>query len=240
MSSLSSRVGLTLMADGDFVNPAVVSNNSALMDSITSATQAMSTSRPGTPFDGQWIYETDTQNLRRWSATDNKWYLKGGSGLASAKGRILSASDQGPQTVSSPGGQVALISFNATLIYGHEYKIVEQGWYNIAGGTYNDSGFNICALYLNANIGSAPGLNVDSSTLLYQSKHYRAGMNGVHVPFYRTCHYFPQGGSGNVTCYFKTVFSTSSLATGAVAGHPNDVGFPTRAWIYDLGVSGSN
>lgn len=250
MSSLSPRVGMTLMQDTDFVDPSIVAGNSQRMDTITSVTQSTSTSRPSTPFNGQWIYETDTQNVRRWSQSDGKWYLRGGSGVANAAGLTAQFSDGGSHLLAGTSGGVnfqtiSLHDYNATLRNGHTYKIVEHGWFNLSGSPYQQNhGDDIFPEFFTIwGNGSNPAL-VDTSSLHYFRESYQQNVLQNQRPYYKTFH-FTMGGSvgiGNTAqIYFRSCMrvDTSFYPTGCFLGRPSTT-LTAKAYIYDLGILGVN
>lgn len=250
MSTASPRVGLTLMQDTDFVDPFVVSQNSSKLDNITSVFPCTSSTRPATPYDGQWIYETDKQNLRRWSAADGKWYLRGGSGVASAAGLIAQFSDgNAHQLAGTAGGanvqMISLHDYNATLQNGHTYKIVEQGWFNLSGSSYQQNHGNYVRpeFFSIYGLGSNPALS-DANSLHYFFEPYQQNVNPNRRPYYKVFKFTVPGtvGIGSTTnVYFRSVMRTdTSLYPSTVSlGRPATT-LLARSFIYDEGILGAN
>lgn len=249
MSSLSPRVGLTVMSDSDFVNPGVVANNSAQLDTITSITQCTSSTRPAAPFDGRWIYETDTQNLRRWSKADGKWYLRGGSGVANAAGLVASFSDGNAHTLAGVSGPqniqtISLHDYNATLQNGHTFKIIEQGHFSLTG-TYqqNHGDFIYPEFFTTVGVGSNPGLG-DANSLHYFEQPYQQNANPQRRLYYKVFSYTLPGtvGIGSTSnVFFRSLMRTdvSLYPSTDNLGRPSSSHL-ARAWIYDMGITGAN
>ena len=244
MSSKSPRVGVTLMADGDFVSSSAVDNNASLLDGFTSLTQCTSSTRPATPFDGQWIYETDTQNVRRWNAALNVWHLWGGSGTNSSLGYVGSTTNTSAATLTMSSGsghsQVSLHDYNFTLKNNSKiYKVIEQGWIWLTGSFNNTSyQFNV-GLWTNFNIGSNPGLT---------------GANGVHlgyryisdcqtqqrIPYYKVFYVQTPSGAGTSVCYFRSVMDLNAAdfpPSSRVIGRSAD-SLGSSVSVYDMGALG--
>lgn len=243
MSSLSPRVGLTIMSDSDFVNPSIVDGNSTKLDTLTSVQQALSTSRPGAPFDGQHIYETDTQDFRRYDATSHAWYLLGsGPNGDAAQGLIGSFSAGGAAAVISgtAGGYnpqaVTMLDYSFPVKAGRGYKIIEQGWFSVTGAPAQviESTNNI-ETYTIFQMGSYPPVT-NTAGLYYSQNWYNKNKWGTRVPFYRAMKYV-----GNVT---GTIFLRSIVRTDASfwttttrIGRPAD-SLGSYAWAYDMGPNG--
>lgn len=250
MSTASPRVGLTLMQDADFVDPFVVSGNSTKLDTMTSITQCTSTTRPATPFDGMWIYETDMQNVRRWSAADGKWYLRGGSGVANAAGLVGQFSDtsahllagvSGPQNIQT----ISLHDYNMTLQNGHTYRITEQGWFNLSGSYQQVHGdFVTPEFFTVVGIGSNPALS-DTGSLHYFYQPYQQNFNPAQKPYYKSFKYTVPGSVGigsTSNVFFRSLMrvDVSFYPPTNNMGRQANASFPAKAFIYDLGITGAN
>jgi hypothetical protein len=245
MTSLSPRLNLTLMSDTDFVNNSPVDNNASIIDGIASITQCTSSSRPGSPFNGQWIYETDTQNVRYWSPTEGKWFLRGGSGLASSRGLVNSFSNPAAALVAGTGGGadnvISLHDYSFSAYKNHQYKVIEQGWI-WPTGTYNtgNSGQSEISLYTSFGLGSNPSLSA-SSAVHYIGVPCCWEQNGQRIPYYKAF-VFNIGGSGTNNVYLRSWMdaNTGSFPANMNIGRSADSNVPARAWIYDLGIMGAN
>jgi hypothetical protein len=250
VSSLSPRVGLVVMSDSDFVDPNVVAKDSVKLDAMTSLTQCTSTTRPATPFDGQWIYETDMQNVRRWSQADGKWYLKGGSGVASATGLVQQFSDATAHTLVGVAGgtniqTISLHDYNLMLQKGHTYKIIEHGWFSLTG-TYQQVSGNFIhpEFFTTYNIGSNPGTS-DANSLHYFHEPYQKNVNPNKRPYYKTFNLTVPGSVGigqtsNVFLRSLMRQDVSFMLSTQNLGRPASASFPARAYVYDLGILGAN
>lgn len=247
MSSLSPRVGLTVMQDTDFVNASPVTSNSVRLDAITSISQCTSTTRPAAPFDGQWIYETDKQNVRRWSQADGKWYLRGGSGIASAAGLVAQFSDGNAHQIVGGGSGIQIISlhdYNATLQNGHTYKMIEQSWFNLSGAYQQNHGDILFVDFFSVyGIGSNPALS-DANSLHYFQEPYQQNINPNRRPYYKVFTLTVPGTSGTSNVFFRSLMRFN-FTTGL--GFPNTMSlgrpassFAAKAYIYDLGITGAN
>lgn len=246
MSSLSSRIGVTLMDDGDFVSASVIDNNAALLDGMVSLTQCTSTTRPTSPFSGQWIYETDTQNIRRWiaGAPYNVWYLLGGSGAHSSSGYIGSATDTSTHTITISQGsghqQVSLHDYNFTLKNNKTYKVIEQGWiWNT--GSFNNTAFQYnVGMWTNFNVGSNPGLT-GANAVHISYKYFSDAQNGQRSPYYKVFYVNTPGGSGTSTCYFRSVMDLNAAdfppSNRTIGRSADSIG--STVSIYDMGVPGA-
>lgn len=243
MSTLSPRVGLTIMSDSDFIDPSVVDGNSTRLDAITSVTQASSTSRPSSPFDGQHIYETDTQNFRRYDKASGKWYLLGsGPNGSAAQGLIGTFSNTNAATLSgTSGGQnfqaVSMLDYSFSVIAGHNYKIIEQGWFSVTGSPAQViQSSDLVELYTLWQLGSNPGLG--STVALHYSQYwYNKNEWGTRVPFFRTMQY---GAGITGTLFLRSCVrtDTSFWTTTTRIGRPADT-IGSYAWAYDEGAKGA-
>jgi hypothetical protein len=67
----------------DSMNPSPLNWNDLFtkVDAQVGAVTCTSGARPGSPYDGKLIYETDTHLYRIWSATDSAWILLNGNPL---------------------------------------------------------------------------------------------------------------------------------------------------------------
>lgn len=247
MSSLSPRTKLTVFVDSDPVDPVPVSNNSTKMDGFTSITGCTSTTRPTTPYEGQWIYETDTQNVRRWSSTDNKWYLLGGSGKSNNAGLVATLQFNGNATLAGVAGgqniqQVSLIDYNATLQNGHNYKVVEQTWFSMTGSRTTSGTFFIPELFTVYGVGANPAMNVNNA-IQYCKQFYEDLQNSQRVPIRKTFGFQLPGSPGTTsTVYLRSVLQidVSQFQPTTFIGKPADPNVTSIAWIYDLGIPGAN
>lgn len=244
MSSLSPLIGATLMADTDFLDASIITKNATLLDGIVSIKQCTSTTRPTSPWNGQWIYETDTQNIRRWSSSSNVWHLLGGSGKASSSGYVSSATDTGAHTITLSNGaghqQVSLHDYNFTVTNGKTYKVIEQGWiWNT--GSFNNTAyqFNV-GLWTNLGIGSNPSLG-NGSAIHVAYKYISDAEYNQRIPYYKVMYFNSPAGSGTSTCYFRSVmdlnaadFPPSNRTVGRSADSTGSIAF-----LYDMGAPGS-
>jgi hypothetical protein len=244
MSSLSPLIGVTLMGDTDFVNASVIDNNATLMDSIVSITQCTSTTRPANPWNGRWIYETDTQNVRRWSDT-GAWHLLGGSGTNSSTGYVGSATDTGAHTLTMTGGsghqQVSLHDYNFTLQNNKTYKVIEQGWiWNTGPFRDNLWHYNV-GLWTNFGIGSNPGLG-SGSAIHVSYKYISDAEVSQRIPYYKVMYVNTPGGSGTSVCYFRSVMDLNAAdfqpSVNTTIGRSAD-SIGSTVSVYDMGAPGA-
>ena len=241
MSSSSPRTGLTILGDSDFVDPSIIDNNASKLDLITSVEQCTSSTRPSSPFDGQHIYETDTQNFRRYDLASTSWYLLGsGPNGSAAQGLIGTFSNTGAATfagsgVGTSGTQtISLLDYSFTVKANRMYKIIEQGWFTL-GGTYNNTLSNMWAeLYSLYNLGSNPALTTTAS-LHYIKKYYSSLKFGARAPYYKVMEY---ASTGNGTLFVRSAFRGFAF-TSQTFGKPSDA-VGAYAWAYDMGPSGSS
>lgn len=243
MSSLSPIVGATLMGDGDFVDASVVTKNANLFDGIVSMVQCTSTTRPPHPWNGQWIYETDTQNIRRWSDTGT-WHLLGGSGKASSSGYVASATDTGAHTITLSGGsghqQVSLHDYNFTLKNNKTYKIIEQGWiWNT--GSFNNTAFQFnVGLWTNFGLGSNPGLG-NGSAIHVAYKYISDAEFNQRIPYYKVLYCNTPSGAGTTTCYFRSVMDLNAAdfppSNRTIGRSADSIG--STVSVYDMGAVGT-
>lgn len=73
MATTTTRLALTKPASSDPVDIAVLNANSDKIDLAVGAKRVTSSTRPSTPFDGQMIFETDTNKFLVWDATAVTW-----------------------------------------------------------------------------------------------------------------------------------------------------------------------
>lgn len=246
MSSLSPRVGLTVMADTDFVSSSSVDNSVTILDTATSITQCTSATRPSTPFEGQLIYETDTKMFRRWSATKVGWFLYGvGTGNGGGLGLINSFSDTSSHLLAGGGGSnpnyvfTSLLDYNFAVRPNWRYRIVEQGWF-WATGTYNGSNTALIdvELYSLYNIGSNPALGSTGTALHYARHDYQMLQLGGRRSYFKKVFFdTPSSVSGNMyvrSClrYNNAIFVAANQSIGRSA---DSIG--SYAWVYSLGPS---
>lgn len=245
MSSLSPRTGLTLMADSDFVSGSVVTGNAGKLDNITSILQCTSATRPSSPIDGQFIYETDTQNRRRYDATSGKWYLQGGSGTNCPKGLIgsfsnTSAALTGPGGGISPGvnffgAPISLLDYSFPVKAFYQYRVIEQGFY-MEAGTFNTNINNVInddmELYTLFGVNSNPGLVTSGTGFSYLRSVYQSQENGSRRSYFKNMAF---GVNFTGTLYMRSLFRSSV----ANAGRPAD-SIGSYAWAYELGPIGSS
>lgn len=244
MSSLSSRCKLILLTDNDIVDPSPIDQNSNAIDGFASVLRTVSGSRPATLFDGQWIYDGDTQTVRRWNAAQSKAQMYGG--VNGNNGLVNTFSNTAAALINGAGGvtDISLMDYQATLLNGHSYKIVEQGYVSLAG-PYTPMSAKILSFNWRTNLGlgSPPPLS-DGAAIHTYNFGYDYRKLGCAIPFYKVMHAVLPGaiGTGTTVAYFKSIFSTDPTQFAATqhAGHPSDSTVPIRAWIYDQGPVGSN
>jgi len=243
MNSLSPLVGATLMGDTDFVDASIVTKNAGLFDTITSITPCTSTTRPANPWNGRWIYETDTQNIRRWSDT-GFWHLLGGSGKASSSGYVTSVTDTAAHTITLSNGtghqQVSLHDYNFTVNNGKTYKIIEQGWiWNT--GSFNNTAFQYnVGLWTNFGVGSNPGLG-NGSAIHVAYKYISDAEFNQRIPYYKVMYFNTPGGSGTSTCYFRSVMDLNAAdfppSNRTIGRSADSIG--SIVSLYDMGAPGT-
>ena len=77
MATTTTKLGLTKPDFVDVVDISQLNTNANKIDAAAGATIATSTTRPGTPWLGQIIYETDTLSAKIWNGT--AWVGAGGA-----------------------------------------------------------------------------------------------------------------------------------------------------------------
>lgn len=241
MSTLSPRTGLTVLADSDFVNSALIDSNASRLDLITSVQQCTSSTRPSAPFEGQHIFETDTKNFRRYDATSAAWYLLGsGPSGSAAQGLVNSFSNTSAATfagsgIGSSGTQVvSLLDYNFPVLANRMYKIIEQGWFSLTGTYSNTVSNNWAEFYSAYNMGSQPALS-STSSLHYIKKYYSSLKFGAKVPYYKNMEYVSSGAG---TLYVRSLFRGFCFSSQNFGKPADSVG--SYAWVYDMGPSGSS
>jgi hypothetical protein len=246
---LSPRVSATMMSDSDFMNPTPIVTDANLLDGIVSVKDCLSTSRPASPFEGQWIYETDTQVLRRWSSSDNTWRLRAGSinSTVAAVGLISTTSNAAAATIpngASTSANVALVSWNTSVKKNKTYKIVEDGWISLTGsaGLWTDTGRLSYNLQSYANIGSPPTPIPGSTDFLdATSLTMPKGAMPTRFPFHRTWFYDVPNTSGSLTLYgaLYLITDATKITSGLLLGKPAD-SVPATVRVYDCGLTTGN
>ena len=83
MATNTTRLGLIKPAYTDDVDIADINSNMDDIDDVIGAPVVTSTTRPGTPFAGQIIYESDTGNAQIWDGSAWKSFGSGGGGFSS-------------------------------------------------------------------------------------------------------------------------------------------------------------
>lgn len=73
MATTTTRLGLTKPASTDLVDVAVLNTNFDKTDAAAGAYVCTSTTRPATPYAGQIIYETDTDQSFVWDSATSTW-----------------------------------------------------------------------------------------------------------------------------------------------------------------------
>jgi hypothetical protein len=249
MSYLSPRVKATMMSDADFLDPAPVVSDANLLDTIVSVKQCTSITRPSSPFEGQWIYETDTQCLRRWDSNSSNWYLRAGSinSTSASVGLILTATNAAAATIPngvSSQANVALISWNTPVKKGKSYKVVEDGWISLTGsaGLWTDTG------HLNYDLRSYANTSPVSPISQYEtystlSLTMPKGAMPTRFAYRRTWFYsIPSNAVGSVTLYGAVYLITdqTKITSGLVLGKPADATVPAVVRVYDCGLTTGN
>lgn len=246
MSSLSSRVSLTLMADADFVSAPVIDGDVTILDNVTSITQCTSSNRPGAPFEGQCIYETDTKIFRRWSSTTPGWYLIAvGTGSGGGLGLINNFSDTSSHLVAGNGTPnpnyvfTSLLDYNFPVRPSWRYRIVEQGWF-WETGTYNASNTEHAPieLYSLYNIGSNPSLSSTGTALHYSRIDYQNLDLGTRRNYFKKAFFdTPSSVPGNMYVRSCLRFNNAVGVTGSQSFGRSADAIGSYAWVYSLGPS---
>lgn len=92
MSTLTTRLKLLKPAITDTVDvSSALDGNFDLLDGLVPNTSCTSLTRPALPFDGQFIWETDTAITRVWNATLGRWLQFGQKYLLSSDARPSNA-----------------------------------------------------------------------------------------------------------------------------------------------------
>ena len=73
MATTTSRLALTKPASSDPVDIAVLNTNADKIDSAIGATTCTSGTRPSSPYNGQFIFETDTQKTYVYNGAGTAW-----------------------------------------------------------------------------------------------------------------------------------------------------------------------
>lgn len=79
MATTTSKLGLTKPDGADLVDVAVLNTNFDKLDTSMGATICTSTTRPSTPYNGQFIYETDTANVLVYKTATTSWTIVSGA-----------------------------------------------------------------------------------------------------------------------------------------------------------------
>lgn len=78
MATTTTRLGLTKPDFTDVVDVSELNTNADTIDANIGAVLVTSGTLPGTPFAGQFVYETDTLSAKIWNGT--AWVSVGGGG----------------------------------------------------------------------------------------------------------------------------------------------------------------
>lgn len=73
MATTTSRLALTKPAGTDSVDIAVLNTNADKIDASIGATICTSGTRPGSPYSGQFIFETDTSKTYVYNGGSSAW-----------------------------------------------------------------------------------------------------------------------------------------------------------------------
>lgn len=73
MATTTTRLALTKPASSDPVDIAVLNANADKIDAAVGSKVVTSSTRPGSPFDGQTIFETDTNKIMIYRASSVSW-----------------------------------------------------------------------------------------------------------------------------------------------------------------------
>lgn len=73
MATTTSRLALTKPASSDPVDIAVLNTNADKIDAAIGATTCTSGTRPSSPYNGQFIFETDTQKTYVYNGAATAW-----------------------------------------------------------------------------------------------------------------------------------------------------------------------
>jgi len=80
MATTTTRLGLTKPDYSDNVDIDDINDNMDSLDVAAGAKTVTSSTRPASPYDGQFIYETDTQAAYVYDDSITTWVAVGGSG----------------------------------------------------------------------------------------------------------------------------------------------------------------
>jgi len=75
LATTTTRLGLTKPAGTDLVDITVLNSNFDKTDAAAGAFVCTSATRPGTPYSGQIIYETDTKRSYVWDSGTSSWLI---------------------------------------------------------------------------------------------------------------------------------------------------------------------
>lgn len=81
MATTTTRLGLDKPAYADAADIAVLNQNFDDIDAAVGLKVVTSTTRPATPWDGQLIFETDTNQTLMWDSTASAWKYVGGAAI---------------------------------------------------------------------------------------------------------------------------------------------------------------
>lgn len=81
MATTTTRLGLEKPAYADAADIAVLNQNFDDIDAAVGLKVVTSTTRPATPWDGQLIFETDTNQTLMWDSTASAWKYVGGAAI---------------------------------------------------------------------------------------------------------------------------------------------------------------
>jgi len=123
----SGAVGAGTVGTTDLANNAVT--QAKLASTLSGTTICTSSTRPGSPFDGQSIYETDTDKTLVWNGS--AWYANWNS----AWGQVGYASRSTAFTLSATSTDVTGLSVTWTAISGRMYKTTAFVYFSVGAGT---------------------------------------------------------------------------------------------------------
>lgn len=87
MVTTTSRLGLNKPDTTDLVDIAVLNQNADKLDAAAGATICTSSTRPTTPFNGQIIFETNTNSTLVYKASTSSWTIVGGVDVCTSSTR---------------------------------------------------------------------------------------------------------------------------------------------------------